>query len=162
MGSSGDESSPWASWDALQDALSSKHLFINKQRLRQIVNSNRNLFSIKGGRVKLCQPNRNLVREYFELAEGIEVIERQTNVAFSLSEPCHIEFLNSILVTGMVCASSLSEQGRAVVFRFGDHIAYRLEHTIKGNYKSGQKLRSVLRIRKVVNLMFKLIFRYYP
>ena len=63
--------SPWASWDELQDALLFKFPDISKNKLRQIVNANKGLFSVVSGGVLLLELNHDFVREYFELAEDV-------------------------------------------------------------------------------------------
>ena len=139
-----------ASWDELQDALSSKHPDISKTKLRKIVNANKVMFDVMNGSVQLSQLNHDFVQEYFKLAEGVEVITHHTESSYSRLEPCHFRFGNSILVTGIVCAFSCSSQGEAVLFKFGGKTAYRLENTLNYNYYGGQKLISAIRIRKDV------------
>ena len=149
-----------ATWTELQEAISAKHPGISKNKLRQIANANKNLFSPASGGVQLGQLNCEFVRGYFELAaEGVEVITHPTEAAYSLSEPCHFQFGASILVTGMVCASSVSLSGRkTVLFKYGGQTAYRLENKLDGIYNSGQRLRSGLRIRKDVARTYCFLF----
>ena len=144
--------SPWASWDELQDALLFKFPDISKNKLRQIVNANKGLFSVVSGGVLLLELDHDFVREYFELAEDVEVLEHQTNASYSLSESIDVDVGNTIRVAGMVCAKSVSRRGEAVLFKFGDSIAYRLENMLDDYYNSGELLRSELKIRQVVNI----------
>ena len=65
-----------ATWTELQEAISAKHPAISKTKLRQIANSNKNLFSSVSGGVQLGQLNWEFVEGYFELAavEGVDMI----------------------------------------------------------------------------------------
>ena len=150
----------WSTWNELHNALSVKHPDVSKSKLRKIVEANTVLFCVSSIGVQLYQLDHEFVREYFELSDDVEVEDHHTDASYSLSSPGHIHIGKTILVTGMVCAASISKQGRSVLFKFGDSTAYRLENRLGGNYNGGQMLQSVLSIRKVVNRSFFLVVMF--
>jgi hypothetical protein len=141
---------PHASWQELHGELSHKHPDLSKTKLHQIINSSKNLFSVVEGQVHLSQLKGNFLRTYFELAEGVEIIQRMTNSPClnSSAEPFRIGFGNSILVTGLKCALEVPSNGKAVLFKFGGHATYRLENPLPVNNIEDHKLaKATLRIR---------------
>jgi hypothetical protein len=144
-----------ATWQELQNALSAKHPDLSTTKLHQIVVKSKNLFNVDNGQVSLCQLNSKFVRNYFELAENVEATQQMSNSLRldSSSEPFQIGFGNSLLVSGLVCASSTN--GEAVLFKFGGHTVHKLENPLPVNIiEDGQLARATLRIRKnIVNII---------
>jgi hypothetical protein len=145
-----------ATWQELHDSLLNKHPDLTKKKLRQIVNSSKNLFSVVNGQVNLLELDSNFVKSYFELAEGVEVIEQMNNSLClnSCAEPFRISFGNSIRVTGLLCVVMVSAKGKAAVFQFGGHTAYRLGNSLPSdNIGDHMHARATLRIRKISTLL---------
>jgi hypothetical protein len=132
-----------------------KHPELSKIKLREIVSNCKNLFNVVNDQVSLCQLDSKFARNYFDLAEGVEVIQQMNNSRClnSSSETFQIGFGNSICVTGLLCALSVSPKGKAVLFQFDGHTTYRLENPLPINNIENHKFaKSTLRIRKnIVN-----------
>ena len=138
-----------ASWEELLAALASKHPDLSKKRLRRIVSANKNLLSVVNKAVLLCELDHAFVGHYFDLAEGVAKVNLASSSApFSLDEPCQVQVANSILVSGIVCV--FERKDNSALFQFDNQHAYRLKSPLKGDYKQGQRLSSVLRLRKIV------------
>jgi hypothetical protein len=154
LGNSSANKSHSATWQDLQNALSVKHPGISKTQLRKTVNANRMLFSLIHSGVKLCKLDHDFVRAYFELSQWIEVLDHQYEGAYSSSQPVHVQMGASILVSGLVCALSVSLKGNAVLFKFGGFRAYRLENLLPGISIGGQMMWASLRIRKFCQIFY--------
>jgi hypothetical protein len=141
-----------STWQDLQNALAVKYPSISKTKLRKIASANKRLFCFIQSGVQLYPLDHEFVMEYFELAQGVEIIDHQTDGSYSSSQPVHVHVGASILVSDLVCASSVSARGNAVLFKFGGNEAYRMENLLPGYYVGGQMLEACLRFRKFVKL----------
>jgi hypothetical protein len=151
LGNSSTNKSHSATWQDLQNALSAKHPGISKTQLCQIVNANQLLFSVSANTVQLCQLDHDFVRKYFELAEGVEIVQHQIEGSYSSSESVFVHTGKTIMVNGLLCASCVLTTGKAVLFKFDGYTAYRMQNPLPGNKSSGHMARACLRFRKLLS-----------
>jgi hypothetical protein len=143
-----------ATWDELLAALSGKYPDLSKTKLRKIVNVNRPLFRVATNQeIMLREMDHEFVRQYFQLADSVTVVSRPED-GVSLTAPCQVNISGNIItVTGLLCVADkgADDEGAGVLFHFGDELAYRLLNgTSTRNYSQGQRLTSVLHLRKVI------------
>ena len=151
-----DPSAEGRSWVELLAALADEYPDLSKSSLCQIVSAHPHLFTSSHRGARLAPLNHDFVRQYFELAEGLEkkvINNTPLDDPFSLSEIYGVTVYSKIVVGGIVCCfETKSGPDRGVIFHFGHSVAYRMKNTLQGDFKQGQMLKSVLRLREMSNI----------